>query len=111
MTVFILLVTFFVGLNMYKKQEAEKMAAAASEDLSRFMPAYAPKLGPDSAKVKLVEFLDPECESCREFYPLVKSIMSEAPDQIQLIVRYAPFHGNSKFAIQILEAARMQGRY
>lgn len=109
--VFIVLVTFVTALNIYKKGEAEKASEIAKSDSSKFVPDYAPKLGPDNAKVTLVEFLDPECESCREFYPLVKMIMDEAPGQIQLVVRYAPFHGNSKFAIKILEAARKQGKY
>ncbi|MBH49104.1 MAG: disulfide bond formation protein DsbA [Halobacteriovorax sp.] len=72
---------------------------------------YSPTLGPDDAKVTLVEFLDPECESCRAFYPFVKELMAKYPNDIRLVVRYAPFHGNSKFAIKILEAARKQNKY
>src|SRR5690606_2620613 len=59
----------------------------------------------------LVEFLDPECESCRAFHPLVKMLMSEFEGKIQLVIRYAPFHGNSRLVIRILEAARLQGKY
>ena len=59
----------------------------------------------------MVEFLDPECESCREFYPYVKMLLKENEGKIQLIVRYAPFHGNSRFVIRILEASRKQGKY
>ncbi len=110
-TVIALLITFFTGAHFYKKHELQRTSRITSAQVSQLIPAYAPKIGPDSAKVKIVEFLDPECETCREFYPLVKSILNEAPDQIQLIIRYAPFHGNSKFAIQILEAARFQGKY
>lgn len=109
--VFIVLVTFVTGLNLYKKNETQKVEEIAKTDLSKFVPDYAPKLGPLGAKVVMVEFLDPECESCREFYPLVKMIMEESQNQVQLVVRYAPFHGNSKFAIKILEAARKQGKY
>lgn len=109
--VFIVLVTFVTAFKFYKSNEAEKAFEIAQSYASKFVPDYAPKLGPDDAKVKLVEFLDPECESCREFYPLVKMILDEAGGKVQLVVRYAPFHGNSKFAIKILEAARKQGKY
>jgi protein-disulfide isomerase len=39
------------------------------------------------------------------------SIMADYEGKIQLVMRYAPFHGNSIFAIKILEAARKQDKY
>lgn len=102
---------FFAAYKIYKSNEAAKYGHIADTDFKKFVPDYAPKLGPDSAKVFLVEFLDPECESCREFYPYVKMIMNEFDGNVQLIVRYAPFHPNSKFIIKIIEAARLQGKY
>jgi protein-disulfide isomerase len=108
----VLLVAAFLGAyKMYKISEAKKYGHIVDTDFKKFVPDYAPKLGPDSAKVFLVEFLDPECESCREFYPYVKMIMNEFDGNVQLIVRYAPFHGNSKMIIKIIEAARKQGKY
>ncbi|POB14770.1 disulfide bond formation protein DsbA [Halobacteriovorax sp. DA5] len=68
-------------------------------------------MGPDNAKVVLVEFLDPECESCRAFSPYVKEIMNKYEGKVKLVVRYAAFHKNSAYAISILEAARKQGKY
>ena len=58
-----------------------------------------------------MEFLDPECESCRELYPYVKQIMAKHKDRVRLVIRYAPFHPNSEFAIRILESLRLQGKY
>jgi protein-disulfide isomerase len=37
--------------------------------------------------------------------------MQEYQGKIQLVLRYAAFHGDSIFAIKILEAARKQNRY
>lgn len=99
---------FFLGVKMYKGNQADELAKI---DETKFMPDYAPRLGPATAKVKLVEFLDPECESCRMMYPHVKQLMQEFEGNVQLIIRYAPFHQNSKLAIKILEAARKQGKY
>src|SRR5690606_28131327 len=76
-----------------------------------FVREYSPRFGSENAKVILTEFLDPECESCRAFYPVVKSLLSEFGDKVQLVVRYAPFHQNSRVAIKALEAARFQGKY
>jgi protein-disulfide isomerase len=71
----------------------------------------AMSLGEPSAKVVVVEFFDPECESCRRFHPLTKMLLEEFKGQIKLVLRYAPFHQNSKYAVQILEAARKQNLY
>lgn len=101
---------FYFGASVYKANEAKEFQSKGWEK-EKFVPEYAPRLGPSSPEVYLVEFLDPECESCREFYPFVKMIMQENPEKVQLVVRYAPFHPNSKFAIKILEAARKQGKY
>lgn len=110
-SVALLLAFFLIGVKLYQKQEAERLGFVAKADFSKFVPDYAPKLGPKDAPVYLVEFLDPECESCREFYPYVKMIMDEHPGKVQLVIRYAPFHGNSRMIIKILEAARKQNRY
>ncbi|RZF20468.1 disulfide bond formation protein DsbA [Halobacteriovorax vibrionivorans] len=68
-------------------------------------------MGPEDAPVTIVEFLDPECESCRAFYPYVKNVMAKYEGQVRLVVRYAAFHKNSSYAIAILEATRKQDKY
>ncbi len=107
-----LLLAIFLGASLwYKNQQNESFTKEVSKKQSMLERDYSPTLGPDDAKVTLVEFLDPECESCRAFYPFVKELMAKYPNDIRLVVRYAPFHGNSKFAIKILEAARKQNKY
>ncbi|MFS8149419.1 DsbA family protein [Vreelandella titanicae] len=88
-------------------------AEAASEDAgqaeSSLVRSHSPILGPKEAPVTIVEFFDPACEACRAFYPLTKSILETYPEQVQLIVRYTPFHGEvSDTAIRVLEVARHQ---
>lgn len=72
---------------------------------------HAPTLGPAQAKVHIVEFLDPACETCATFYPLVKQMMAEHPGQIRLSVRHVPFHPGSGPVVAMLEASRKQGKY
>jgi protein-disulfide isomerase len=105
-----------VGAYIFSKQYFEKQVRLnnlkkADEQFTLLVPEHAVKLGPDSPKVHLVEFLDPECESCRAFAPLVKGLLSEFEGKIQLVIRYAPFHGNSELVIKILEASRKQNKY
>ena len=91
----------------------DMQAEAASEDAaqaeSSLVRSHSPILGPKEAPVTIVEFFDPACEACRAFYPLTKSILETYPEQVQLIVRYTPFHGEvSDTAIRVLEVARHQ---
>jgi protein-disulfide isomerase len=107
----LLLGSFLLGIKFYKNSQEEKFSFMAQYNAETFVREYSARLGSRDAKVYLVEFLDPECESCRQFYPLVKNIISKYRDRVQLIVRYAAFHGNSKIAIAAVEAARKQGKY
>lgn len=68
-------------------------------------------IGPVEARVTLVEFLDPECEFCRAAFPTVKRLLAEYPEDLRLVVRYFPLHGNSVLAAQATEAAGEQGKY
>ncbi|MCG8369845.1 MAG: DsbA family protein [Proteobacteria bacterium] len=71
----------------------------------------APAMGDPDAPVHIVEFLDPACETCALFYPMVKQWMQEAPGKIRLSVRHVPFHRGAEHAVQVLEASRAQGKY
>ncbi|GAB4019555.1 MAG: hypothetical protein Fur0010_21630 [Bdellovibrio sp.] len=106
------IVSFFLAAALiYKKNLENESRDLAKAQQELFVPSYSMTNGPDNAKVTLVEFLDPECESCRAFFPFVKMILNEYKDNIRLVIRYMPYHSNSRFAIKILEAARKQNKY
>ena len=75
------------------------------------MSKHSPSLGPAEAKVQIVEFIDPACEGCRAFYPIVKATMAEYPGKIRLTVRHVAFHRGADYPVKVLEAARKQGKY
>ena len=102
---------FMVAFKLYRDSETSRLGFIAEKDFKTFVPEYSVKIGTSTPKIYLVEFLDPECESCRYFYPQVKKILEDYSQDVQLVIRYAPFHTNSTFAIKILEAARKQNRY
>ncbi len=105
------LLAFFAGKYFVSESKQQKSSFLAQENAQLFIRDHAYRIGPDDAKVHLVEFMDPECESCRMMHPEVKNILKAYEGKIQLIIRYAPFHHNSKMVVQILEAARKQGKY
>jgi protein-disulfide isomerase len=108
---FFLLLAFVAGTMLYRSQKADESLQAYRRDKSTFIGVNAPAYGNPAAKVDLVEFLDPACETCKEFYPFVKKLMAAHPDKIRLYVRYAAFHPGSDQVVKILEAAHMQGKF
>jgi len=72
---------------------------------------HSPSIGDPGAKVHIVEFLDPACETCALFYPMVKQWLAEAPGQLRLSVRHVAFHTGAEHAVRILEASRKQDKY
>ncbi|OUR95791.1 hypothetical protein A9Q84_14920 [Halobacteriovorax marinus] len=108
---FVLIGLFAFAAKSYKSYESSRLGFLSQSDSSVFVPDYAPQFGDEEAKVYLTEFLDPECESCRNFYPRIKSLLKKYKGKVKLVVRYAPFHRNSKHAIKALEATRKQGKY
>ncbi len=72
---------------------------------------HSPSSGDPHAPVHIVEFLDPACEACAAFYPLVKQWMQEMPGKLRLSIRHVPFHRGAEYAVQVLEASREQGLY
>ncbi len=107
----VLILAFVIGSNFYKAKQAEKYGFMADENSELFIRDHSPTLGSDDAKVYIVEFMDPACETCAAFSPFVKKIMAANPGKIKLVLRYAPFHDGADSFVKILEAARMQGKY
>ena len=68
-------------------------------------------LASDDAKVYLIKFTDPACETCSAFHPYVKKLMAAHPGRIKLVIRYNPLHEGADYPVKILEAARKQGKF
>lgn len=106
-----LLLAFVVGTLLHTAERTEQAAQQADIHRDALERMYSPSLGPRDAAVVIVEFLDPACETCKNFYPRVKALLAEHPGQIRLVLRYAPFHDGSDKVVAVLEAARKQGKY
>ncbi len=108
LTTLAILAIFAIASFTLKKEPKVAVTRIPQEQLVKF---HSPSLGNANAKVTIVEFLDPECESCAAFYPTVKGLLSEYPDKVRFVVRYMLYHGNSKLAALATEAAGKQGKY
>lgn len=101
---------FAASAYYYKGHERFNLAAAGKLATNLVRP-HSPIVGPEHARVTIIEFFDPSCEACREFYPHVKKILADHPQDVQVVLRYAPFHEGSDEAVKLLEAARLQGKF
>lgn len=96
---------------LYKSQQSETHTQLASQHAEALIQPYSPRAGSADAKVTIVEFMDPACETCRQFHPLVKDLMRSHAGKVNLVIRYAPLHQGSDEMVKILEAARKQGKF
>ena len=110
-TLLAVVVAFIAGMTLYKQRTLEATAQTANRDADVLVRPHSPVFGNSAAKVTIVEFFDPSCETCRAFYPIVKQIVNSSFGQVRLVLRYAPLHEGSDVAVRILEAARQQGKY
>lgn len=104
-------IVIFAGLAFWNSSTKEKAAGAFSGSSAHLIKPHNLVQGNPEAKVTIVEFLDPECEACRAMHPIVKNLMAEYEGKIKLVIRYMPFHGNSRLAAVMLEEAREQGKF
>ena len=96
---------------LYEGDDSQSQQTEAGTREAALASEQSPTLGNPSAKVHIVEFLDPACETCALFFPTLKQWMAEVPDDIRLSVRHVAFHTGSDYAVRILEASRNQDKY
>ena len=107
----ILVVGLVAATFLYDSDNTASVQAESAARQAALASAHSPTVGDPGAKVHLVEFLDPACETCAIFYPMVKQWMAEVPGEIRLSVRHVAFHTGADYAVRVLEASRKQDKY
>jgi len=98
-----------VGASYYRG--SVQKAPVAPDNSKVLVRPDSATIGPADAKVTVVEFLDPECESCAAVAPQMKALLKEYEGKVRFVARYMPLHPNAKIAAQYTEAAGEQGKY
>jgi protein-disulfide isomerase len=94
------------------RQSADSASAPLAAELAaRLVRTHSPIIGAKNAPVTIVEFLDPACEACRAFAPVLQQIEFLYPEDVRIVVRYAAFHEGSDEAVRLLDAAHAQGKF
>ena len=110
-TLAVLVLALVAATFLYESDDTQHTQAVAAARHAALASEHSPALGDPGAKVHIVEFLDPACETCALFFPMVKRWLAEAPGEIHLSVRHVAFHPGSDYAVRILEASRKQDKY
>jgi len=107
----VLVVGLVAATFLYESDNAASLQGEAAARQAALASEHSPTFGDPGAKVHIVEFLDPACETCAIFYPMVKQWMTEVPGEIRLSVRHVAFHSGADYAVRVLEASRKQDKY
>jgi len=70
-------------------------------------------IGPDTAKVVLVQYGDFECPTCGQAYPAVKMLLKKFEHRLRFVFRNFPLaaHPNAELAAEAAEAAAAQHKF
>jgi protein-disulfide isomerase len=107
-----LLVLGFIGTSLlYKNYQPAGQDESSGQNTSLVERPGAPIKGAGDARVTIVEFLDPACGTCAQFYPIIDQLLQRYEGKVRVMVRYAPLHPGSDQVVKMLEAARLQGKF
>jgi protein-disulfide isomerase len=107
-----LLVLGFVAASLlYKNSRPVGQDGASDQNTSVVERPGAPVKGAVDARVTIVEFLDPACGTCAQFFPLTNQLVQQSEGKVKVMVRYAPLHAGSDQVVKMLEAAHLQGKF
>ena len=83
------------------------------EDAIAIPVAGAPSLGPEKAKITLVEFSDFQCPYCAVAAPVFGALLKAYPDQVKLIFKQYPLeiHDHALLAAAAALAAKQQNKF
>lgn len=111
LTIIFLVLVFLLGSFLVKDRQRETLDSLTRKNTEALIRPHSQTMGDAAAKVAIVEFMDPGCETCRTFAPFIKQLMTANPGKIKLVIRYAPLHHGADYMCAVLEAARKQGKY
>ncbi len=87
---------------------------ASAQDLANYSPDPASDwiIGPEDARVTIVEYADFQCPYCSVASNILKDIQEKYPEDVRIVYRHFPLvsiHDKATLAAQAAEAAGLQG--
>jgi cyclophilin family peptidyl-prolyl cis-trans isomerase/protein-disulfide isomerase len=86
----------------------------SAQDLANYTPDPASDwiIGPEDARITIVEYADFQCPYCSEASIILKDIQEKYPEDVRIVYRHFPLvsiHDKATLATQASEAAGLQG--
>lgn len=106
-----LVVLAFFGLKFFAQPTVAPVASGPAANQGNLVRAHSLSMGNSMARVTVVQWFDPECESCRAVHPIFEKIVRDYKDRVHFVLRYMPYHPGSMFAASALEEARELGKF
>lgn len=108
-------ISIFVVFSNAKKANI-KVSEVEVDDIALLIPEKRNQLGPDTAKVTLVEFSDFSCPTCRRGFPKFTELARKYPETLRVIYRHYPLymipgHEQSLLAAVASEVAAEKGQF
>ena len=107
----LILIVFIAATVLYMNNKNSLQFASIGRNQAIVERLGAPIKGSAEAQVTIVEFFDPACGTCAEFYPLVKKLADQYPGKVKVMMRYATLHKGSDEVVKMLEAAHQQDKF
>ena len=86
-TALAVVLAFVAGVVVFTNRSNQEVKQAAQINNEALVRPHSPIFGNSAAKVTIVEFFDPSCETCRVFYPIVKGMVNASFGQVRQIGR------------------------
>jgi len=93
---------FIKGENVTVKEAGSSIPKKA--DMGSLEMEKSPFMGPQGAKVTIVEFANFECPFCQDSWVKLKELMGQHPDDIRYVFKHFPFQAQGK-AFELSEMA------
>ncbi|RYZ77592.1 MAG: DsbA family protein [Proteobacteria bacterium] len=109
----VVVVGFFLVKRVVDSKNSNPVVASETPaaPMGSFTRPHSPSLGNMMAQVTVVEWFDPECESCRAIHPVLNQIIKEYGNRVRFVFRYMPYHPSSMFASSAIEEAQELGKF
>ena len=98
---------FIKGENVTVKEAGPPISKKA--DMGSLEMEKSPFMGPQGAKVTIVEFANFECPFCQDSWMKLKELMEQYPDDIRYVFKHFPFQAQGKvFELSEMAAAAQE---
>lgn len=94
-----------------QQEEQRRQTEKVAEYQEFFKVADLPRIGPEDAKITVVEFFDYNCGYCKRALPDIQAVMDETDDVEVVFIEHPILSESSREAAKWALAAHNQGKY